>query len=80
MVNNNKIIIYSSSFVAWQSFTVFPEYFLSLSIFYVLIVIVLISYNISILLFQKSLNECFVLILIMIVILLINDDLLVTQI
>ena len=60
--------------VAIQSFTVFPEYFLSISIIYVLIVVILITYNIYGIMLQKALSECMALILIMASYLIINDD------
>lgn len=59
-----------------QNFTVFPEYFVSISIIYVLIVIVLITYNVFGLMLQKTLSECIALILLMTSYLLLNDDLL----
>ena len=58
-----------------QSFTVFSEYFISISIIYVLIVIVLITYNIYGLMLQKAISECMSLILFMACYLMINDDL-----
>jgi hypothetical protein len=54
-----------SSLVFLQSFTVFPEYFISVSIIYVLIVVVLITYNVYGLMIQKALSECIALILLM---------------
>lgn len=65
----------SSSVIFLQSFTVFPEYFVSVSIIYVLIVIVLITYNVYGLMLQKAISECMALILFMACYLLINDDL-----
>jgi NADH-quinone oxidoreductase subunit N len=59
-----------------QNFTVFPEYFVSISIIYVLIVIVLITYNVFGLMLQKTLSECIALILLMTCYLILNDDLL----
>lgn len=66
-----------SNLVVLQSFTVFPEYFISVSLIYVLIVIVLITYNVYGLMLQKALSECLALILIMTCYLIINDDLLI---
>lgn len=64
-----------SSVVFLQSFTVFPEYFVSVSIIYVLVVVVLITYNVYGLMIQKALSECIALILLMACYLIINDDL-----
>ena len=64
-----------SSVVYLQSFTMFPEYFISISIIYVLIVIVLITYNIYGLMLQKAIGDCLSLILFMSCYLVINDDL-----
>ena len=61
--------------VALNSFTVFPEYFISISIIYVLIVIVLVTYNVYGLILQKALSECIALILLMTCYLIVNDDL-----
>jgi NADH-quinone oxidoreductase subunit N len=69
MVNN----IYNV--ISLQSFTVFSEYFIALSIIYILIVITLITYNSYGLMLQKALSECIALILFMSCYLLINDDL-----
>lgn len=63
------------SIVLLQYFTVFPEYFVSISIIYVLIVIVLITYNVYGLMLQKALSECIALILAMTCYLILNDDL-----
>jgi NADH-quinone oxidoreductase subunit N len=63
------------SIILLQFFTVFPEYFVSISIIYVLIVIVLITYNVYGLIIQKALSECIALILLMTCYLIINDDL-----
>jgi NADH-quinone oxidoreductase subunit N len=63
------------SIVLLQSFTVFPEYFVSISIIYVLIVVVLITYNVYGLMLQKALSECMALILAMTCYLILNDDL-----
>jgi NADH-quinone oxidoreductase subunit N len=71
-----KLALGLPSLVALHSFTVFPEYFLSISIMYVLIVIVLITYNIFGLLLQKALSESMALILLMACFLIFNDDLL----
>lgn len=64
-----------SNLVYLQTFTVFPEYFISLSTIYILIVIVLITYNVYGLIIQKALSESIALMLLMACYLLINDDL-----
>ena len=62
------------SLVSLQVFKVFPEYFISISIIYILIVIVLVTYNVFGLMLQKALSECMALILLMSCYLMINDD------
>lgn len=62
------------SLVSLQIFKVFPEYFISVSIIYILIVIVLVTYNVFGLMVQKALSECMALILLMSCYLIINDD------
>ena len=74
---NKHLSIGLPSIVLLQSFTVFPEYFVSISIIYVLIVIVLITYNVYGLIIQKALSESIALILLMTCYLIINDDLIV---
>lgn len=66
-----------TSLLLLQSFTVFPEYFISVSIIYVLIVVVLISYNVYGLMIQKAVSQCSAIIFLMACYLIINDDLLV---
>jgi NADH-quinone oxidoreductase subunit N len=66
-----------TNLVVLQSFTVFPEYFISVSIIYVLIVVVLITYNVYGLMLQKAVSDCLALVFIMACYLIINDDLLV---
>ena len=51
--------------VSLQSFTVFSEYFIALSIIYILIVITLITYNSYGLMLQKGISECVALVLFM---------------
>ena len=63
------------SVVSLQSFTVFSEYFIALSIIYILIVVTLITYNSYGLMLQKAVSECMSLILFMSCYLMINDDL-----
>jgi NADH-quinone oxidoreductase subunit N len=58
-----------------DSFTVFPEYFIGVSSIYVLIVIVLITYNVYGLMLQKAISESLGLMLFMASYLLVNDDL-----
>lgn len=76
----NKLITNTglSGVVFLQHFTIFPEYFISVSIIYVLIVIVLITYNVYGLMIQKAVSECMALILFMACYLLLNDDLITT--
>lgn len=62
-----------TSVILLQSFTVFPEYFISISAIYVLIVIVIITYNVYGLLIHKALSECLALILLMACYLIFND-------
>jgi NADH-quinone oxidoreductase subunit N len=64
------------SVISLQSFTVFSEYFIALSIIYILIVITLITYNSYGLMLQKATSECIALVLFMSCYLMINDDLL----
>jgi NADH-quinone oxidoreductase subunit N len=71
----NKPLPLLSNIVLLQSFTVFPEYFVSISLIYVLIVIVLITYNVYGLIIQRALSECIALILTMTCYLILNDDL-----
>ena len=61
--------------ISLQSFTVFTEYFIALSIIYILIVITLITYNSDGLMLQKAISECMALILFMSCYLLINEQL-----
>lgn len=72
---NKNIYLGLPSIVLLQSFTVFPEYFVSISIIYVLIALVLITYNVYGLILQKALSECIALILLMTCYLILNDDL-----
>ena len=58
-----------------QSFTLFPESFVSISIFYILIVMVLITYNVYGLMLQKAISEYMALVLLMSCYLIVNDDL-----
>lgn len=71
-----KITIGLYSVVFLQSFTVLSEYFVAVSAIYLLIVIVLITYNVYGLIIQRALSESIALILLMTCYLIINDDLL----
>lgn len=62
-----------------DSFIMFPEYFIGVSGIYVLIVIVLITYNIYGLMLQRAVSDCMALIMFMACYLLLNDDLLCRQ-
>ena len=61
--------------ISLQSFTVFAEYFIALSIIYILIVVTLITYSSDGLMLQKSISECISVILFMACYLMLNDDL-----
>ena len=68
-----------SNIVVLKSFTVFPEYLISVSIIYLLIVVVLITYNVYGLMLQKAVSECIALMLLMACYLIINDDLIMSS-
>jgi NADH-quinone oxidoreductase subunit N len=72
----NKILPGLSTVVFLHSFTVFPEYLLSVSLLYVLIVVSLITYSVYGLMVQKAVSECIALTLVMACYLIFNDDLL----
>jgi NADH-quinone oxidoreductase subunit N len=74
-MQNELINVGLSSLVFLQSFTIFPEYFIGVSIIYILIVVVLITYNVYGLMLQKAVSECMALIMFMSCFLLLNDDL-----
>jgi NADH-quinone oxidoreductase subunit N len=76
----NKISSGLYSVILLNSFTVFPEYLISVSILYVLIVMVLVTYNVYGLMIQKALSECIALMLFMACYLMINDDLIALEI
>jgi NADH-quinone oxidoreductase subunit N len=76
----NKMSSGLYSVVLLNSFTVFPEYLISVSILYVLIVMVLVTYNVYGLMIQKALSECIALMLFMACYLMINDDLIALEI
>jgi hypothetical protein len=62
--------------VSLKFFTVFPEYFISISIIYILTVVLLVSYSVYGLILQKAVSETMVFVLLMACYLLVNDDLL----
>jgi len=74
-MQNEFINVGLSSLVFLQSFTIFPEYFIGVSIIYILIVVVLITYNVYGLMLQKAVSECMALVMFMSCFLLLNDDL-----
>lgn len=65
-----------NNLIELKTFNIFPEYFLVISALYMLIVIVLISYNVLGLIFQRSIGDCIGLIMLLACYLIINDDLL----
>lgn len=73
MQNKTSSGLYSAIFLNF--FTLFPEYFVSVSILYILVVMVLVTYNVYGLMIQKALSECIALILFMACYLMVNDDL-----
>ena len=64
-----------SNLVELKTFNVFPEYFIGISALYILVVIVLITYNVYGLIVQKALSECMGLTLLLACYLILNDDL-----
>ena len=72
-----KLFLNLSNLISLQYFNAFSEYFISISIIYLLILGVLSSYNIYGLMIQRAFSECFVLILLMAGYLVFNDDLLI---
>jgi NADH:ubiquinone oxidoreductase subunit 2 (subunit N) len=74
MINSNKSLLTLTSTVLLKDFSLFAEYFVSISAIYVLIVLVLITYSVFGLLLQKTLSECIALILLMAFYLILNDD------
>lgn len=61
--------------VSLNSFTIFPEYLISVSALYLLVVVVLIAYNSYGLMLQKVISECIAVVLLMTCYLIINDGL-----
>lgn len=72
-----KLLFSASNLITLSWFTLFPEYFLSISIIYVLIVIALVTYNVYGLIVQRALSHCIALILCMVSYLVVNDDVMV---
>ena len=68
-----------SSLIELKSFSVFPEYFIGISILYILLVTVLISYSVYGLIIQKSVSECIGLVLLLCCYIILNDDLLINS-
>lgn len=64
-----------ANLVELKTFNVFPEYFVGISALYVLVVIVLISYNVYGLIVQKAISECMGLIMLLACYIILNDDL-----
>lgn len=64
-----------SNLVELKTFNVFPEYFIGISALYILVVIILVSYNVYGLIVQKALSECMGLVLLLACYLILNDDL-----
>ena len=64
-----------SNLVELKTFNVFPEYFIGISALYILVVVVLITYNVYGLIVQKALSECMGLTLLLACYLILNDDL-----
>jgi NADH-quinone oxidoreductase subunit N len=62
------------SLIELKNFNVFPEYFLGISALYILVIIVLVSYNIYGLIIQKALSESIGLILLLTCYIILNDD------
>ena len=62
-----------------KSFSIFPEYFIGISLLYILFVLVLISYSVFGLIVQKPVSECISIILLLSCYLIINDSLIVNN-
>lgn len=71
-----KLLISISSLISLQFFSMFPEYFFSVSILYVLLAVIVATYNIYGLILQRALSESLTLTLLMTSYLVFNDDLL----
>jgi NADH-quinone oxidoreductase subunit N len=65
----------SLNLVELKNFNIFPEYFIGISSLYILIVIVLVSYNVFGILIQKTLSDSIGLILLLACYIILNDDL-----
>ena len=72
---NEKKSLGLCSIISIQIFAMFPEYFVSISLLYLLTVIFLIVYSVYSLILQKAISESIALILFLTCCLLINDDL-----
>lgn len=72
---SQKLITHLPVLVSLYSFTVFPEYFITISLIYILVVTVLSNYNIYGLIIQQALSECIGMIFLMASCLLLNDEL-----
>lgn len=70
-----KYYVGLTNIIVLKYFTLFPEYFLSVSILYVLIAVLLLGYSVYGLIILKALNDCVALIVFMTFCLMINDDL-----
>ena len=69
-----------SHLIELKNFNVFPEYFVGISALYILVVIILISYNVYGLIVQKAVSECLGLILLLTCYLILNDDLIINNV
>lgn len=76
MINEKKSLSLFS-LVSLKALTVLPEYFISISLIYILTVVFLITYSIYSLILQKAVSETLVFVLVMACYLIVNDDLLV---
>ena len=63
-----------SNLVELKTFNVFPEYFVGISALYILVVLVLITYNVYGLIVQKAVSECMGLTFLLACYLILNDD------
>lgn len=65
-----------SNLIELKTFNIFPEYFIGISALYMLIVVVLISYNVLGLIIQRPISDCIGLIMLLACYLILNEDLL----
>lgn len=75
-----KLILSVPSLITLNYFTIFPEYFISISIIYVLIVGIIVTNNVYNFLIQSVLSNCIALVLLMTSYLIYNDNLLTVRI